>query len=375
MVDVMREGGWPAHPEEAARLRCLDAFRQVEAGIAPPELTSLLDSLTQLGAAHFCVPICLITLIDEHTQHHIGAHGLPARSVPRAASFCAHALAAEGGVFSVPDAQSDPRFWSNSLVVGDPHIRFYAGAPLVHRSSGQRLGMLCIISDEPRQLGTAEIAPLQAAAAVVMTYLEEYIYSSRPCSFRVAMPCWLAPDAVLAHFSAQLRFEASQPGEAAAVDAVEVAPQSSTVPATAGGEEGGGGGPPIARLVARCLGWSGVTITAERLVAALRDACLHLEAPPVSCDLASPSPIDIRPTSRWSFDAQTTASDDTSSVLVIISIWRAAAGTHDIHARRARGDVWTYHQFLRDLQAELYERLPEVPEGALVLSRAGPKVP
>ena len=36
--------------------------------------------------------------------------------------------------------------------------------------------------------------------------------------------------------------------------------------------------------------------------------------------------------------------------------------------------MWTYHQFLRDLQAELYKRLPEVPEGALVLSRGASKM-
>ena len=112
----------------APRRRSLHAFRQLEAGLAPRELTALLDSLTQLGAERFNVPICLITLVDEHTQLHIGAHGLPVRSVSRGASFCAHGLVAEEDVFSVSDAKSDPRFWSNSLVVGDPHIRFYAGA-------------------------------------------------------------------------------------------------------------------------------------------------------------------------------------------------------------------------------------------------------
>ncbi len=30
----------------------------------------------------------------------------------------------------VPDAAEDPRFVDNPLVVGDPDIRFYAGAPL-----------------------------------------------------------------------------------------------------------------------------------------------------------------------------------------------------------------------------------------------------
>jgi hypothetical protein len=208
-----------------------------------------------------------------------------------------------------------------------------------------------MISDEPRQLGAAEIPPLRAAAAVVMAYLEEYICSSTPRmpGASMAMP---SSAAVLARFSAQLEVEVSRPGVAALVDAVEVGP------------------PPIERLVVKCLGWSGVPITAERLVAALRDSCLHLEAPPVSIDLASPSPIDILPrpttTSRWSFDAQTTARGGTSSILVIISIWTAAVDTHDIYARRVRGDMRKYHQFLRDLQAELYKRLPEVPQGALV---------
>ena len=42
------------------------------------------------------------------------------------------------------------RFRDHPFVVGAPHIRFYAGAP-VHSSDGFLLGTLCLIDTEPRQ--------------------------------------------------------------------------------------------------------------------------------------------------------------------------------------------------------------------------------
>ena len=49
----------------------------------------------------------------------------------------------------VPDARRDPRFSGNPLVMFAPHIRFYAGVPLVDRQ-GYPLGALCIIDSRPR---------------------------------------------------------------------------------------------------------------------------------------------------------------------------------------------------------------------------------
>ena len=47
-----------------------------------------------LAAAHFCVPTCLINLVEHDVQHSIGAHGLPPnmRDLPRAVCFCTHTI-------------------------------------------------------------------------------------------------------------------------------------------------------------------------------------------------------------------------------------------------------------------------------------------
>jgi len=72
----------------------------------------------------------------------------------------------------VPDARDDARFADNPLVVGEPKIRFYAGAPLV-ASNGARLGSLCVIDTVPRSIDAEQCNVLVNFAEVVMREVEK----------------------------------------------------------------------------------------------------------------------------------------------------------------------------------------------------------
>ena len=71
----------------------------------------------------------------------------------------------------VPDARLDPRFKDNPLVTAEPHIRFYAGAPLLSEQ-GHAIGTLCVIDTKPRELSDIQIQSLEALSRQVMAHLQ-----------------------------------------------------------------------------------------------------------------------------------------------------------------------------------------------------------
>lgn len=85
-------------------------------------------------------------------------------------AFCSHAIVHDE-VMVVPDARADERFRSNPLVFADPHIRFYAGAPL-QTPEGHNLGTLCVIDREPRDLSPEQRELLHRLAQLAMRELE-----------------------------------------------------------------------------------------------------------------------------------------------------------------------------------------------------------
>ena len=74
-------------------------------------------------------------------------------------------------LFIVPDTILDPRFCDNALVVGDPHLRFYAGA-LLEAPEGFPLGTVCVLDYKPRELDETQKAFLRLMAHQVMKLLE-----------------------------------------------------------------------------------------------------------------------------------------------------------------------------------------------------------
>ncbi len=129
------------------------------------------DALVEAASAVTGAPISLISLIDTDRQWFKAQVGLPGvAETPREAAFCAHTVLGDD-VFEVPDAPEDLRFVDNPLVVGQPGIRFYAGAPIVLRS-GHRVGTLCVIDRAPRTLTDMQRAVLRHLAVAVARLLE-----------------------------------------------------------------------------------------------------------------------------------------------------------------------------------------------------------
>lgn len=142
-------------PREAERLAALRRYR-----ILDTEPERAFDDLALLASQICGTPIALISLVDADRQWFKARVGTPLVETARGVSFCARAIT-QADLYVVPDAREDRAFRDNPLVTGDPHIRFYAGAPLVTHD-GHPLGTLCVIDRVPRTLTPEQTEALQA---------------------------------------------------------------------------------------------------------------------------------------------------------------------------------------------------------------------
>jgi PAS domain S-box-containing protein len=150
---------------EADRLAALQRYQILD---TPPE--PAFDRIVRLAALLLDVPIAVISLVDSDRQWFKARYGLDAPEAPRAIAFCDHAIRGSD-ILVVPDARLDPRFCQNPLVTGEPHVRFYAGAPLV-TPDGFAIGTICAIDRVPRGFSRRDTTILAALAEQVLHELE-----------------------------------------------------------------------------------------------------------------------------------------------------------------------------------------------------------
>ena len=155
----------PLLADEDARLAALESY-----DILDTAREQAYDDFTTLAAAICNTPIAIISLIDKQRQWFKSQIGLDVNETPRDQAFCAHAIV-DRQTLIVGDATMDARFHDNPLVVGNPNIRFYAGAPLI-TGDGHGIGTLCVIDRVPRTLTPEQIHSLEALSRQLMTHLD-----------------------------------------------------------------------------------------------------------------------------------------------------------------------------------------------------------
>ena len=128
------------------------------------------DEIARLAATLCETPFALISLIDADRQWFKSRLGLDAPELPRAGGFCGYTIL-QPGLLEVEDAKGDERFIANPLVQNAPHIRSYAGVPLLD-SEGYALGALSVLDAVPRRLTAAQAEGLRVLAAQVLLRLQ-----------------------------------------------------------------------------------------------------------------------------------------------------------------------------------------------------------
>lgn len=150
---------------EANRIAALDRY-----AILDTEPEEAFDSLVVLASYVCKTPMAMLSLVDDHRQWFKSKVGVQVSETPREVSICAHAIQ-QDKLFIVSDTQADDRFRENPLVINEPHIRFYAGAPLINEE-GFALGTLCVADRQPRELEPEQKEALTALGKLALGQME-----------------------------------------------------------------------------------------------------------------------------------------------------------------------------------------------------------
>ncbi|HWR34312.1 MAG TPA: PAS domain S-box protein [Clostridia bacterium] len=131
----------------------------------------IFDNITQLAAVLCGTQMSALTLIDHKRQWIKSTHGLRVTETACDISLFGSYTILGNDVFEVSDTKADPRFANNPVVLSSPHIRFYAGVPLV-TTDGFAIGSLAVLDRDPRKLEPHRADALKLLARQAMTQLE-----------------------------------------------------------------------------------------------------------------------------------------------------------------------------------------------------------
>jgi diguanylate cyclase (GGDEF)-like protein len=151
--------------QEKLRLRDLHDYAILD---TPPEES--FDRITRLAKMTLQTPMSVVSLVAADRQWFKSRQGVSACETARDISFCTHTIQLNEPLI-IRDALADPRFAKSPLVIGDPFIRFYIGAPL-NTPAGYNIGALCAMDTVPHDPTADQVKLLQDLGRLVIDELE-----------------------------------------------------------------------------------------------------------------------------------------------------------------------------------------------------------
>ncbi|WP_437614557.1 EAL domain-containing protein [Erwinia sp. V71] len=132
----------------------------------------ILQKFIRLASELLGIPRSFISILDDERQYIRVSHNFPQIETSLNDAFCRHILAADEMVVCC-DTLNDDRFCRSPFTLGEPGIRFYAGAPL-RTASGTVVGTFCLTDTQPHAFSSENIETLELLAGLVTGYLQAW---------------------------------------------------------------------------------------------------------------------------------------------------------------------------------------------------------
>lgn len=129
-----------------------------------------LDDMVKIASTMCDAPISFVTFFDDKVQYFKATYGVDIETTEMENSFCQYLHDDPKNLLVVEDSFKDERFSSLPIVANAPHIRFYAGAPLLSKN-GHLIGSFCVLGQEPKVLNDSQRDALTLLADKTMNHL------------------------------------------------------------------------------------------------------------------------------------------------------------------------------------------------------------
>lgn len=128
--------------QEIARLKAIKALNILDS--APEER---FDRIIRLAQRIFTVPICTLSLIDQHRVWYKSKIGMQLDEIERQSALYEMTIHQNATCFVADALEMNKK--QNPVVIGKPHVRFYVGQP-IKAPNGVVIGSLCMFDFKPK---------------------------------------------------------------------------------------------------------------------------------------------------------------------------------------------------------------------------------